>query len=337
MKETSSMLNHPGRMPRTAAEWIGRLNAADCTHGERTLFEQWLGSSAENRSAFERCEKVWAMPARLASHSDMFAKLVASADAVPDRTTSASSRDRRHRWAMALAAGAACIAVGAGWFLMRDAPDVAHISTAPKEQRSITLSDGSTVTLNGRTTISASFTPSERRVEMLGGEAFFHVGKDPARPFIVAVGNSEIRVVGTQFNVRQANGELEVVVREGKVNVVPDSTVAPAASVPRVELTPGNSLRVTSSDNQVVVVQVDPERLTSWRTGMIKFDSVALSEVIEDVNRYADKPLVIANDALRALPISGRFRVGDTESVRFLLRERFEVESSEEAERIVLR
>lgn len=112
---------------------------------------------------------------------------------------------------------------------------------------------------------------------------------------------------------------------------------APAASVPRVELTPGSSLRVNSSDNQVVVAQVDAERLTSWRTGMIKFDSVALSDVIEDVNRYADKPLVIANEALRALPISGRFRVGDTESVRYLLRERFAVESSEEKERIVLR
>jgi transmembrane sensor len=85
------------------------------------------------------------------------------------------------------------------------------------------------------------------------------------------------------------------------------------------------------------VAQVNPERITAWRTGMIKFDSVALEDVIEDVNRYTDKPLVIANDSLRRLPISGRFRVGDTESVRFLLRERFDVESSVEGERIVLR
>ena len=172
---------------------------------------------------------------------------------------------------------------------------------------------------------------------MKGGEAFFDVTKDAARPFIVRIGNSEVHVVGTQFNVRQVNGELEVVVREGKVNVVPDSTIAPTSNVPRVELTPGNRLRVKTDDNQVMVAQVNPERVTAWRTGMIKFDSIALEDVIEDVNRYTDKPLVIANDSLRRLPISGRFRVGDTESVRFLLRERFDVQSSVEGERIVLR
>ncbi len=85
------------------------------------------------------------------------------------------------------------------------------------------------------------------------------------------------------------------------------------------------------------MAEVNPERLTIWRTGMIKFDAVALEDVIEDVNRYTDKPLVIANEALRELPISGRFRVGDTESVRFLLRERFDVESTVETDRIVLR
>lgn len=333
MRDAGSILDHPRREPRNAAEWIGRLNAADCTPEERVSFDRWLLSSAENRAAYERFEKVRTMPARLAIHSDMFAQLVASADAVPDRRKASSPRG----WAMALAAGVACISAGIGWLFMSQPADVARITTAPREQRSVALADGSSVTLNGRTALTAAFTATERRVEMNGGEAFFQVSRDATRPFVVRVGNSEVRVVGTQFNVRQSNDELEVVVREGRVSVVPDSTVAPAASVPRVELTPGSRLRMNSIDNRVVVAQVDAERLTSWRTGMIRFDTVALADVIEDVNRYADKPLVIVNDSLRGVPISGRFRVGDTESVRYLLRERFGVESSEERERIVLR
>lgn len=335
MREASSIPNDINP-PQTAAEWMGRLNAEDCSPAERAAFESWLVSSPDNRAAFDRCRKIWSMPKQLAGHSEMFAKLVAKADAVPNHARSKRGADR-YRWPAALAAGMATLAIAAGWILVRESPDRTRIATAASEMRSTALPDGSTIVLNARTTISTAFTDLERRVVMSGGEAFFDVARDSARPFIVRVGNSEVRVVGTQFNVRESNGELEVVVRQGKVNVVPDSTVAPTASVPRVELTPGNRLRVNTSDNQVVVAQVDPERLTAWRTGMIKFDSIALSEVIEDVNRYTDKPMVIANDSLRALPISGRFRVGDTESVRFLLRERFDVQSYVEQDRIVLR
>lgn len=336
MREASTLPNDIHPMPQTAAEWIGRLNAEDCSPAERAAFERWLEISPGNRAAFDRCRKIWSMPKQLAGHSEMFAKLAAKADAVPNHARSKWGAGR-YRWPAALAAGMATLAIAAGWILVRESPDRTRIATAASEMRSTALPDGSTVVLNARTTISTAFTDLERRVVMSGGEAFFDVSKDPSRPFIVRVGNSEVRVVGTQFNVRESNGELEVVVRQGKVNVVPDSTVAPTASVPRVELTPGNRLRVNTSDNQVVVAQVDPERLTAWRTGMIKFDSIALSEVIEDVNRYTDKPMVIANDSLRGLPISGRFRVGDTESVRFLLRERFDVQSYVEQDRIVLR
>jgi transmembrane sensor len=193
------------------------------------------------------------------------------------------------------------------------------------------------VTLGAHTEISSNMTTNERRIVMRGGEAFFDVRKDAARPFVVRVGNSEVRVVGTQFNIRERSGEVEVVVREGRVNVVPDSRIGPSESIPRVELAAGGRLTVNTSDNQVNVASVDAERLTAWRTGMIRFDAVPLEDVIADVNRYTEKPLVIADDRLRRLPISGRFRVGDTEAVVFLLRERFEVRSEEEVGRVVLR
>ena len=72
------------------------------------------------------------------------------------------------------------------------------------------------------------------------------------------IGNSEVRVVGTQFNLRHTNGELEVVVCQGKVNVVPDSTVTPVTTVPRVELAPGDRPVVKTSENQVVVAKRTP-------------------------------------------------------------------------------
>src|SRR5690242_84126 len=68
MRDAGSILPHPGPTPKTAADWIGSLNAADCTAEEREQFEQWLKSSEANRAAFARFEKVRTMPARLAGH-----------------------------------------------------------------------------------------------------------------------------------------------------------------------------------------------------------------------------------------------------------------------------
>lgn len=331
MTKLGTVLKYPASPDEIAARWMARVHAEDCTSAERAELERWLGESPANRTAFAEHQSLWKMPARLSSHADMFGKLAARADAV-------AKREPAFSWKAALAAGVACIALAIGWMQgQRYEGNEGAATSSLLEQRTIVLDDGSQVTLNGKTTIAPAYSATERRVVMHRGEAFFAVTNDFSRPFVVGIGNSEIRVVGTQFNVRRISGELEVVVREGKVNVIPDLTIAPGESVPRVELVSGSRLRVTTGDSQMSVAPVDAERLTAWRTGMIKFDAVPLEDVIEDVNRYADKPLVIANESLRRLPISGRFRVGDTESVQFMLRERINVEIIRESDRIVLR
>lgn len=70
---------------------------------------------------------------------------------------------------------------------------------------------------------------------------------------------------------------------------------------------------------------------------MMQFDAVPMEEVVETLNRHTERPLIIANDSIRGLSISGRFRVGDTEGFQFLLRERFGVTVEAEQNRIVLR
>ena len=95
------------------------------------------------------------------------------------------------------------------------------------ERRSITLADGSTVDLNARSKLRIDFSQSERRVELLDGQALFQVAKDKNRPFIVASGAATVRAVGTQFDVYRKDSGITVTVLEGRVAVY--STVpAPA-------------------------------------------------------------------------------------------------------------
>jgi transmembrane sensor len=92
-------------------------------------------------------------------------------------------------------------------------------ATALGEQRSIQFEDGSTVELNSRSRIRVKYSKQERDVELIEGQALFHVAHDVGRPFIVAVGATRVRAVGTQFDVYKKSNGTVVTVVEGRVAV----------------------------------------------------------------------------------------------------------------------
>ena len=79
-----------------------------------------------------------------------------------------------------------------------------EFSTRTAEVREVTLHDESVVTLGALSAIESGFSAKLRgKVELLSGEAFFAVEKDENRPFVVHVGDAEVRVLGTKFDVRR--------------------------------------------------------------------------------------------------------------------------------------
>src|SRR2546429_8869198 len=108
------------------------------------------------------------------------------------------------------------VAVLAGWagLLRPTAEFLTHsYATATGEVRHITLPDGSIVYLNTQTRLRWTGTQHDRRVSLESGEAFFDVVPDPLRPFRIALARSEIRVLGTRFDVyRKSSGKVLVTV-----------------------------------------------------------------------------------------------------------------------------
>jgi ferric-dicitrate binding protein FerR (iron transport regulator) len=81
----------------------------------------------------------------------------------------------------------------------------------------VELPDGSVAYLNNNSSIEFDKNFDQRIVKQ-DGEVFFDVRKGES-PFIVRTGLGEIRVLGTKFNVRSDNNELEVEVQEGTVEL----------------------------------------------------------------------------------------------------------------------
>ena len=183
----------------------------------------------------------------------------------------------------------------------------------PGETRELDLPDGSHVALNFGSSLRIRFYPQRRETELSAGEAFFKVAADTSRPFTVDSGHSQVRVVGTAFNVRAAPPEVVVQVQEGRVAL--RSTV-PGSPQP-VTLTAGMAMALEPARGHYRQLAVKADEVAEWRTGQVYFQRRPLAQVAQELARYLDAPVEVADSAIRAIPISGLLALADPE--RFLL------------------
>jgi transmembrane sensor len=244
-----------------------------------------------------------------------------------DELASASFSESRsrlpgaRRWAVLAAFGVACAAAGvaAAVFVGRLAhpspvsDPVQVVSQANDRVREARLSDGSTVELAPRSTVSLNYTSDARALELEAGEAHFSVAADEDRPFIVAAGPVRIRAVGTAFNVRRAGDRVVVTVVEGKVDVyrLQDATASAAPGKPRPEardavtVASGGEVRWDEEQPGPVLSAVDATQALSWREGRLAYTREPLRAVVSDLNRYSDRPVVIRDEAIGRLRVTG--------------------------------
>src|SRR5690606_34195438 len=70
------------------------------------------------------------------------------------------------------------------------------------QRSTVTLPDGSVVTLNTDTVVRTRADGERRLVYLDKGQAFFEVAKDPRRPFVVTAAGRTVTALGTAFDVR---------------------------------------------------------------------------------------------------------------------------------------
>lgn len=156
----------------------------------------------------------------------------------PSDLPSETSKAPRSRWVQArIAAGLVVFTVasaGAWYAFDRSNPTY---STTVGEQRSLELADGSTVELNSKSRIRVRYSADERDIDLLEGQALFHVAKNKSRPFIVSADGTRVLAVGTQFDVYKRSEGTTVTVLEGTVAVfTPEETGTAHGTPPPQEL-----------------------------------------------------------------------------------------------------
>ena len=336
---------HNAKICEEAAEWFLECRAGDLvSRNAREEFDRWLRKSPEHLSAYLDVAAIWNEgPSLDRAHKWTTADLIAQASAERDNVVALSdshpldelppARKETKRVITTRVFGvAACLAIVVVGALVWWQSGAHTYTTTIGEQRSITLADGSTIELNSRSKAWVRYSEHERYVELLDGQALFHVAKDHARPFVVASGHTRVRAVGTQFDVYKRRSGTVVTVVEGQVAIgTHDATPSPAAITADLKSSAQSSSSINgmllAAGEQVTVVgntarkkeRPIVENATAWTQRRIVFESASLPEVAEEFNRYNERQIVIESPDLYGFRIGGVFSSTDPGSlIRFL-------------------
>jgi transmembrane sensor len=203
-------------------------------------------------------------------------------------------------------------AYSAGWSLPRllwEKPTEKQYATAVGQRSSVVLDDGSRLTLDTDTFVRVTF-GRERSILLERGQALFDVAKGDKRPFVVKAMDRRVIATGTSFDVRVTNKVIAVVLIEGKVTV--DQTVRRFGKdqvVSSSQLRPGEQLNALAG-GAASIGQVTLDTVTGWTSGKHIFRRTRLDEAIAEVNRYTDTPIILGDDSLGAIQVSGVYSTG---------------------------
>ena len=176
-----------------------------------------------------------------------------------------------------------------------------QVATRGGERRMVTLAGGTTVLLNGGSTLVLD-RKDPRFAELKQGEGLFTVKHDAEHPFALQVGQDRLVDVGTRFDVVRSGGEMRVAVAEGAVVYNPASQ--------KLMLGEGDMLRVAASGTVAVRSRVAPDQVGAWREGRFVYAGEPLARVAEDLSRYAGARVEVSPD-LAGQPFRGVISVAD--------------------------
>ena len=328
---------------------LGKYLSGECSEEEARSVETWRSSSKTNQEEFDRLAKLWREADSLTGHTPapvnldaawdrlqgrLFGDEVKTEKSVSEEKTKVTEEDtspeekesetsvrtleketKVRPLSYYLSRIAAILVVGLlvySIFLMTGGEPEQVVVLAENDITVTDLPDDSKVTLNENTKISypEKFKSEERAVE-LSGEAYFEVERDEEKPFIVHAHNAMVRVLGTSFNVRAIEEEIEisVTVEEGKVRLSDQDDVA------FVVLEQNEKGIFNRSTGHIEKYKKSEGGEMRWRPRTVMFRDTQLSTVFDTLEKLYDTEIQVKNEDILSCMLTAKFENNDIEEI----------------------
>lgn len=304
-----------------AHEWFLRLKV-DPDNPELLLaFSRWKDASPERESCYLNVLLLWDDLDRAAdlaaADREQFSETLRAEPGDVEIPAPELNNGANRLWFIGLAVSVLCLCLVfiPGTFNSIDADY--HTTTA--ERVSITLDDGSVVQLNARSALNVEFGEQIRYLELLEGEAYFNVAHNKERPFVVRAGGTEVKALGTAFNIQLDEQRVQTRLVEGSVEVAAANDVLQLTPGQQVLSLPGQSLQPSKHSYR-------PGSKPAWTQNLLRLDQQPLLKVVEQLNRQYPALIRVGDSELDSMLVSGTLPLDDLDTVLSMLQETLSIE-----------
>jgi len=303
---------------------IAKRLTAEIDARENALLENWLGKSADNRQYFDQMERLW-QQAQLGKNTlprplDVEAALLRTKGKIAEKSRPGRGRIIGFGFWWIAAAAAMVLLLSAVWFFQSGSGDKQVIMASTDQTLNDTLNDGSQVTLNQHSSLTANFSKHSRRINMKG-EAYFQVAHDPAKPFVIDVKQIQVTVIGTKFNIDNSSDSTKVLVsvEEGKVKVQSGTEI--------IYLVAGEQVSIDCQSGTLKRSTLPPSgNIKGWFDRRFVFDDVPLSEVLPVLEKAYHVSIELKNQELGKCRLHTHFNDESIEQIMVVIAETFSLQ-----------
>ena len=294
-----------------AADWVSRLRREP---GATAELERWLAADPSHREAFDSVRRSF-MRSGLLRESRLFRERRGL-----ERTAPAEPR-------LAIAATFLALSlIPVGLIALRslglppfERTELLMLSTLAGETKTVSLADGSSVTLSGASRVRLSLRRAARHATLEQGRVRFAIAAGAA-PFFITAGPAELRTDGALVEVALAGSDVRTSVIRGHVALIGKEGAGDVA------IDAGESVERTGSG----VRKAPPSTGTARpAVGMLEFDAIPLGEAAAAVSRSSGPQIVFGDRAVAKLKVTGAFRDGDAAGLARALAETFRLRLEE--------
>lgn len=241
------------------------------------------------------------------------------------------------RWAYTSAASVAVLL--AGFWAYQYAYVEQQIQTGNAQLQTVTLPDGSAVTLgaNSRLRVPGRLAWQTNRQVWLTGEGSFAVQKvrqnqtRPHRKFTVHTHRTDVAVLGTHFTVYTRPRRTEVLLEEGRVELTDPTTHQ------TLTMKPGEVVAyvgATGPGRRVLTGAGGQRPLTAWRENLLVFNNAGMDELTERFREVYGLQLMLRGSAFTGQQFKGELPVTDADKALLIVSETFGLKAVRDENRV---
>ncbi len=257
--------------------------AKETTAQEEKLILDWLAASNTHQKEYQVLEQIWQKTSQFDAKTPDF-DVEKAWTKVRAKTQVQTKVLPVWRWAAVASILIGILSLGV-YNLVKPSPASEFTTVLAQKAQTITLEDGTVIRMNrgAELTYPIHFAKNQRNIT-LKGEAFFDVAHDTSRPFVIDAANTQVKVLGTSFNLRATNQLAEVVVKTGKVSFKPkDATQGLLVQAGKKAVFEKGKLQENSiSKNDM-----------AWRSGLLVFEETSLSVVVKELSHYYQTDIIL--------------------------------------------